>query len=158
MEKIEELKKEYAKLQKKYSLPSFEELNQDFGIEKATEFEGELLIREIRRYINDTISNYMRLIENLINPINVPVFVFTMIKALNQEDKKVLSEIYKKMGEIQITLVGVDLVYSEKNEAEFIKNSFLVWQEIKKDLIKIIEKIKSIKENKPVNHDKNYFG
>jgi adenylylsulfate kinase-like enzyme len=158
MENIQELKKEYAKLQKKYSLPSFEELNQDFGIERASEFEGELLIREIRRYINDTLSNYMRLIENLINPMNVPVFIFTMIKFLEQEDKKTLSGIYKKLGQIQINLIGVDLIYSEKNESEFIKDSFEVWQIVKKDLFKIIEKIKLSKENKPADNDKNYFG
>jgi hypothetical protein len=158
MENLEELKKKYVKLKEKYSLPSFEDLNQDFGIEKASEFEGELLIREIRRYVNDVISNYMRLIENLINPINVPVFVFTMIRALDESDKKVLSGAYKKLGQIQINLLSVDLVYSEKKEAEFIKDSFNVWQDVKKDLLKITEKIKSSKENKPTNNEKNYFG
>ena len=44
------LKKDYAKLQKKYSLPSFENMNQDFSIEKAAELETDYLIREIRKF------------------------------------------------------------------------------------------------------------
>ncbi len=155
---LETLKKNYAELQKKHALPSFEEMNQDFGIDKACDFEGELLIREIRRFITDKISNYMRLIENLINPVNVPIFVFSMVKMLDKDDKEALSEMYKKLGEVEINLIAVDLVYSEENEAKFIKDSFKVWQIIKKDLLKIIGKVKSAKEIKPKNNDKNYFG
>jgi hypothetical protein len=155
---LEELKEKYFELQKKYSLPEFDGMNKDFGIEKAAEFEGELLIREIRRFIGDRIANYMRLVENLINPVNVPIFVFSMVKVLDEEDKKALSEIYKKLGELEISLVGIDLDFSEEKEAKFIKESFEVWQIIKKDLVKIIEKVKSSKDSKPKKNDKNYFG
>ena len=81
---LKELKEEYSKLQEKHSLPSFSEMNEDFGIEKASEQEFDLLIREIRKFISDKISNYMRLVENLINSVNVPIFVFSMIKALGE--------------------------------------------------------------------------
>ena len=32
------------------------------------------------------------------------------------------------------------------------------YKDIKKDLFKIVEKVKSNKEKKPKNNDKNYFG
>lgn len=155
---LEGLKEEYSKLQKKYSLPSFEEMNEDFSIEKAVEFEGEILIREIRRFLGDKIANYMRLVENLINPVNVPIFVFSIVKSLDQEDKEALSEIYKKFGEVEISLIETDLVYSEESEAKFIKDFFKLWQVIKKDLIKIIKKAKLSSDNNLENNDKNYFG
>ncbi len=155
---LEEFKEKYSKLQKKYSLPTFDEMNKDFVIEKATDFEGEFLIREIRRFVGDKIANYMRLVENLMNPVNVPIFVFSMVKALNEEDKKALSEMYKKFGEIEVNLIGIDLVYSEEKEAEFVNESFKIWQIIKKDLLRIINKVQSSEEKKPKNNDKNYFG
>lgn len=158
MEDLENLKKEYAKIEKKHSLPSFKEMNEDFGIEKACEHEFDLLIREVRRFIGDKIANYMRLVENLINPVNVPIFVFSMIKALDEKDKNALSEIYKRFGEIEVNLIATDLVYSEEKEAEFIKKTFKTWQVIKKDLTKIFNKIKSTRESKPIDNDKNYFG
>jgi len=133
-------------------------MNEDFGIDKAENFEGKLLIRDIRRFIGDKVANYMRLVENLINPVNVPIFVFSMIKVLDDKDRDALSEIYKKFGEIELNLIELDLIYSEEKEAKFIKDSFKLWQVIKKDLAKIIEKVKSSKEKKPKNNDKNYFG
>jgi hypothetical protein len=155
---LEELKKEYSILQKKYSLPSFQNLNEDFGIEKACEGEFDLLLREIRRYLWDKVASYMRLVENLINPVNVPIFIFSIVKSLNDRDKKALNEIYKKMGEIEIDLIEIDLIYSEEKEAKFIKECFDVWQVIKKDLVEIVGKVKSSSEEGPKNNDKNYFG
>ena len=46
---LKKLKEEYKKIQKKYDLPSFEELNSDFSIEKAADTETEYLIREINQ-------------------------------------------------------------------------------------------------------------
>ena len=155
---LDELKKEYSNLQKKYSLPSFEEMNEDFSIEKATEFEGSLLLREIRRYIVDKISNYMRVVENLINPVNVPMFVFSMVKSFDEKDRDALSEMYKKFSEFEIDLIEVDLVYSEEREARFVNDSFKFWQIVKKDLVKIVGKAKNTEETKPKNNEKNYFG
>ena len=46
---LEELKKKYEKLQKQYSLPSFEKLNEEFDIEKIAENETDFLLREVRK-------------------------------------------------------------------------------------------------------------
>src|SRR3989339_789938 len=63
---IENLKKSYKKIKEKYSLPDFNELNKEFSIEKISEIETDFLIREIRRYISEKFSNYLRLIELLL--------------------------------------------------------------------------------------------
>ena len=44
---LDELKKVYLEIQKKYSLPDFDKLNEDFNIEKLADVETEYLIREI---------------------------------------------------------------------------------------------------------------
>jgi len=68
---LENLKKKYKIFQEKYFLPKFEELNDDFSIEKLADNETDFLLKEIRRFISEKFSNYLRLIESLI-----PRFLF----------------------------------------------------------------------------------
>lgn len=155
---LEQLKKEYEKLQKKEKLPNFNEMNEEFSIEKIAETETDMLIREIRRMIGDKCANYMRFIESLLNPVNAPIFVFQILKIISQEDKKNLSEVYKKLMQNEIKLIERDLDYNEQKEAEFVKESFSMWQGIKKDIIPIFEKIEKDKVIKPEDNNKGYFG
>ena len=155
---LEVLKKEYEKLQKKQKLPSFEEMNEDFYIEKIAENETDMLIREVRRMVGDRLANYMRLIENLLNPVNVPMFVFTILRMIGPEEKKKLSEIYKKLVQNEIKFVERDLEFDEDKEAEFIRDSYKLWQEIKKELAEIFEKVEKHQDNKTEENNKGYFG
>ena len=155
---LEKLKKDYEIIQKKHSLPDFEKLNEDFCIEKAVEFETEILIREVRKFVGDKIINYMRFIENFINPVNAPMFVFSIIKILDAEEKKKLSEIYKELMKKEIKFIELDLEFDEEKEAEFIKDSYEFWQGIKKDLLEIMRKINSRWDDKSEVNSKGYFG
>ena len=155
--KLKELKKEYSKIQKKYGLPDFDKLNEDFKIEKVAETETDFLVREIRESLGETLENFLRLIEIILNPVNVPMFLFPIIKSLNTEEKNKLSEIYKKLSKLEIEAMKL-IDYSEKKEAEFIKNSYKLWQEIKKDFVKIIESIENKLDVKVEKTEKGYFG
>lgn len=157
-ESLEKLKKDYIKIQKKHHLPSFEKLNEDFQIEKIAEIETEILIREIRRFMAEKFSNYLRFVETILNPVNAPMFVFSVIKTINLEEKNKLTEIYKKLAKIEVRLVEVDIEFSEEKEAEFINESCRVWQEIKKDLLNLVNIIKKNWDNKFEMNDKGYFG
>ena len=156
--KLEKLKKDYEVIRNKYGLPSFEELNEDFQIEKAAEVETDILIREVRRFIADKLAGYMRFIETLLNPVNAPMFVFSIIKTLGMEEKKKDSEIYKKLTKNEIKLIRLDTEYSEEKEAEFIKSSYELWQEIKIVFLSILDKIDQNWDNKIEEKNKGYFG
>lgn len=156
--KLEKLKKDYAVLQKKHRLPNFESLNQDFHIERVASVETDILIREIRKLIGEKLVNYIRFVENLINPINVPMFIFSVVKILDSEDKKKLSEIYKLLVEKELQFIETDLEFFEKREAEFINDSYSLWQNIKKDLISILDKVKDKSEKNSGINSKSYFG
>lgn len=155
---LEKLKKEYEKIQNKYGLPSFKELNQDFGIEKIAVDETEILIREVRKFVGDKMLSYMRFIENLLNPVNVPMFVFSIVKSLDQEDKKKLSETYSELTKNEIKLIELDLEFNEDKEADFVKDSYKLWQNTKKDMVKILEKVDSNQEKKSESNGKGYYG
>lgn len=156
---IEKVKEKYAEYQKKYSLPEFSELNKEFGIEKS-EVETEFFLKEIVKGIADKFQNYLRFLENLINPANSSMFAFSLVKVIDNGNRQKLSEAYRKISEFEIKLIKLDLKSSEISEAEFIKSSYKLWTEIREDLFEIINKaeenfskIQNTEEGK-----RNYFG
>jgi hypothetical protein len=152
------LKKDYKEIQEKYNLPSFEELNEDFQIEKTAEVETEHLIREVRKFMADKFSNYLRFTEAILHPVNAPMFVFSIIKSLGVEEKNKLTEVYKKLTKNEVRLIELDVKFSEEKEAEFIKRSYKIWQEVKEDLSEILGRIKDNWDNKFEVNGKSYFG
>lgn len=154
---LEELKESYLVIKEKYSLPSFEELNNDFNIEKISENETEILVREVRKYIADKLSTYLRFIEGLLHPVNAPMFVFSVVKTLNEKDKEKLTEIYKKLAKREVELLELDISFEEEKEAKFIRETYVEWQEIKGDLLSIVGSIKSNWDNKVERNGAGYF-
>ena len=157
-ESLEKLKKDYSVIKKKYDLPSFEELNEDFNIEKISEIETDFLLREVRKFMADKFSNYLRFVEIILNPINAPMFIFSIIKSISNEEKNNLKEIYKKLAKIEVKVIELDISYKEEKEVEFIKESYKIWQEIKKDIALIISAVKKNWDNKFEVNGKSYFG
>ena len=155
---LQELKENYKEIQEKYNLPAFERLNEDFHIEKIAENETELLIREVRKFMADRLFNYLRFIESFLNPVNVPMFVFSVIKIITPKEKEKLTEIYKKLAKMEVDLIELDIQFSEQKEAQFIKESYKIWQDIKEDMLKIVEVIKNNWDNKNETNSKGYFG
>ncbi len=136
------LKERYAEIQKKHNLPSFEELNKEFGIEKTEIDKFDILIREIRRYVADKLLNYLRFIETVLNPSNASMFIFSFIKTLGQDEKDKMTDIYKKLAKIELDLIELDIEFNEEKEAEFIKKGHLNWKEISKDLMKVMSRVR----------------
>lgn len=155
---LENLKKDYKKIQKKYNLPEFEKLNEDFNIEKSAEAETDYLIREVRRLIAEKFSNYLRFVETLLNPVNAPMSIFSIVKTLGTEEKNKLTEIYKKLLRNEIDHLELEISFSEKKEAKFIKESYKMWLGIQKDFVEVIKAIKKNWDNKLEKNNKGYFG
>ncbi len=158
-EKKDSLKEKYNELKEKYSLPEFTDLNKEFGIEKLDE-DAEFLLREVIHNIADKIQNYMRFLENIVNPSSASMFIFSLVKILDNGKRKTLSEIYTKMSEFEIKLIKLDLKSDESSEAEFIKDSFKLWNEIKEELYEVIDYAeKNFNSNSEVSVKKSgYFG
>ena len=155
---LKNLKKDYLKIQQKYGLMDFDELNREFGIEKLSEFETDFLVREIRRFISDKILNYLQFIEAIIHPVNSPIFVFAIIRAMNERDKEKLTEVYKKLAKYEVEFVQLDLEFDEKKEAKFIKEAYKFWKEISKEIDSVIGSVLKNWDNKFEANNKSYFG
>ncbi len=148
---LESVKKNYLPLMKKYKLPSFDELNKEFEIEKVQEHETDYLLREIRKAVSEKMSAFLRFFETVLNPVMAPVFVIAALKNLENGEKERIKEIYEAMVGVEIGTIELDIIYDEKKEAEFIIKAAKKWKSIKPDILevmKIIEKSHSIREKK----------
>lgn len=154
---LDNLKKDFELLRKKYELPEFEKLNQDFSIEKIAQYETEFILREVKRFMTDKFTNYLKSVEAMLQPSNAPMFIFSIVKTLNEEQRKNLSEIYKKLAEIQVDLFELDIEFDEKKDAEFIKSSFNEWNKMKEDLLDFIKYVKNNWNNKNSLGNRSYF-
>ena len=155
---LETFKKDYAVLKEKYSLPSFQELNQEFEIEDLSETETDFLLRLIRKSLSEKTAFFSKFIEVIINPgEGGSLFAFSMAKSLAQEDRKALSEIYEKISKLQLESIKRDIAYSEKEEAIFIKKIYSFWEEAKKTLLRTLEIIDSNWDNGSKKSEKSYF-
>jgi len=153
---LDELKQEYGKFKDKWGLPEFNELNKFFDVEEI-DVETDFLLRKIRRIVSDRISGYLRFIEVILNPSNAPMFIFKLIKKIEEEDKKKLTEIYNILGEFELEIVKLDLDYNETKEAEFIKKVYKILSEdISKKLLIIVDKMSNGGEIKKERG--SYFG
>ena len=154
---LDELKKQYEPLRKKYKLPSFNELNEDFDIEKSQEKETNFLLREIRREVTDKVAAFLRFFELFLNPQAAPLFVLGMLKNLTLHEKEIIGALYKELVALEIEAVNLDIRYDEKNEAKFIKNTFMKWQKLKPELEKVGVALRKIQTKEPKGK-RSYFG
>jgi hypothetical protein len=155
---LNDLKEEYKRFQIKYDLPSFEELNDIFQIEKLAETETDFLMKEMRKLVAERLFNYLRFLESLLNPANVPMFVYSIIKTFDTQDKEKITKVYKKLAKREVELIGLDLSSTEEKEVRFIKDSYNLWQDIKEDILSVVEVIKKNWDVKSEVGKKDYFG
>lgn len=157
MEKLHKLKAQYESLRKKYKLPEFSKLNEDFEIEKIQEHETDFLLREIRRTIVEKIAAVLKFLEIIVNPNEAsPAFVFAMLKEMKPDMKKGIERMYKELSSIEISSITLDLDYGEKNEARFIKEQCKNWEKTKKELKAMIKNLDSMWKGE--KEKKSYFG
>lgn len=155
---LEKLKKEFEVFKKKYSLPSFYELNKHFDIEEV-EVESDFLLRKIRRIISERIGAYSRFVDIILNPSSAPVFFFKVLKRLDKSDKEILAEIYETLGNFEIELLSLDLDYSEEREADFIKKSYEIFNNnVRIKFLEIVKKLNNKSESSHKESNGSYYG
>ncbi len=153
---LKELKKNYSILAKKYKLPSFENLNENFEIDKIDR-ETETPLRLIRKVMMEKLVNSMGFLDLLLNPVNAPRMYVSYSRSLSIEDRKVIDEIYSILGDVSLSSLELEIDSSEKKEAEIIKRICSAWESVKPKFRKIMTNMK--KPNKVIaKKDKTYFG
>jgi hypothetical protein len=155
---LRKLKQEYELLKVKYNFPEFKYMNDNFEIENIDSSETELFIKQIRKHMTEKIFYILRTLETFINPQNAPLFIFNIIKLFSEADKESIQELYKKLGKYEIEAFGLEAVYDEKKEAEFVRKLAEDWKEISSDLNKLYVSMKANHDKDGKKSSKSYFG
>jgi len=152
------LKEAYSTFKSKYDLPEFYELNKVFDIEDI-DVDTDFLLRRVRRIIAERITGYSRFVDILLNPSNAPVFFFKLLKKLDSSDKELLSKMYELLGNVEIEILSLDLDYSEKNEADFIKKIYELFEaEVRLNFLSIVKKLGTSEDILKKDTNRSYFG
>lgn len=155
---LERIKKQYEPLKKKYKLPEFSKLNEEFEIEKIQEKETDFLLREIRRAISDKIAAFLRFFELFLNPQAAPIFVLTSLKNFTVKEKEAIENIYKELVKLELVSVSLDISYKESKEGQFILEALKKWQEMKPEIQEIADSIVKFQGKVGEKKGKSYFG
>jgi hypothetical protein len=154
---LHDVKKKYEPLMKKYKLPSFSELNEEFEIEKIQDHETDFILREVRKSVGEKVGAFLRFLETILNPVVAPVFVLNSLKNLSNQDRDLIKKNYEVLVELEIKAISLDVEYDEKSEADFISKAYKKWQEIKPDIKDIIDSLRKAQETKE-DKRKSYLG
>lgn len=155
---LDEAKKSYENVRESYGLPGWKNLEEDFDVSKAFSSEGGLILREIRRKMNEKIASYLHLFETFINPQSSPMFIMNVLKNLEEKEWENVRRIYKELAKIQFKQILVDTIYSEEKEAGLIKEVFEIWEKEKKGIVQIVETLGKKYEENTSEKKKTYFG
>ncbi len=153
---LKDFKNLYSELGKKYDLPSFKELNENFEIEKI-ERHSETLLRAIRKVMMEKILSSLGFVEMLLNPMNAPRMYLSYIRSIGQEDRECIDKIYSSFSEVSVLALDAEIDYSEKTEAELIKKILVTWKKAQPEFRKILTKMK-IPSNSKAKKERSYFG
>ena len=110
-----DFKNDYLKLQKKHSLPSFEDMSDGFDIGKIKRDSGNFL-RDIRRVMVEKVAHYLRLMEIIINPSQASPTFLLLLKEITSADKKVLDSVFSSFMEIELSSYKFDFVSNYNDE------------------------------------------
>ncbi|MFH0868318.1 MAG: hypothetical protein V1831_03315 [Candidatus Woesearchaeota archaeon] len=148
---------EYDKLCKKYKLPKFSEVDQEFEI---SSLENErFLIRNTLRKISEKLETYGDAIGNLVHPDGSSLSSMYEIRFFSEDEKDDMYKLFKKLVKANRNIAEVVLSADEKKEAEFLNSFFNEWLGIKKELLAYLSKMKECwgKES-TIKDDLGYFG
>ena len=154
---VNEIEKGYDNLSKKYKLPKFKEIDNEFEI-SALDNE-KFLIKNILRKISEKLEFYIEIIGNLVHPDGSSISTMYEIRFFSEEEKNDMYKMFKNLMKIDRNITEIVLRNDEKEQIDFFNKFFNDWQNMKRELLKYIEKMKdSWEKQSTIDEDIGYFG
>ena len=152
-----EIEKEYSNLSKKYKLPKFKAIDDEFEISSLDN--EKFLIKNILRSISEKLEFYIEFISNLVHPDGSSISSMYEIRSFSEDEKNGMYTLFKRLMKIDRNIVEIILRNDEKEQADFLNKFFSDWLDTKKELLKYIKKMKdSWEKQSTIEEDIGYFG
>ncbi len=148
---------EYKKLQKKYTLPKYQELNKHFELDYIED--PFFLLRSIRRRIHEKVVFFAKLFEKVIFPNQGIMIEMYESKFFTDKEKEDLLKTYEELLELDRKALALNISSTNVKEAEYIRTTFKRWPVLIKKSSFIIQKLdNSWKQEKSSLAKNHYFG
>ncbi|MFH0978088.1 MAG: hypothetical protein V1837_02180 [Candidatus Woesearchaeota archaeon] len=152
----EKFREQFLTVGKKFGLPQFEELNREFDIDHIEECAFPL--RQIRIHISEYLEFYAKTIEDVLHP-EPSISSLYELKNLSDKEKETLFIIYKELMKTLRYSLETGLKNTEADDARFIKETLAKWQQTKKTLLTLAQKLKESWDKEYINkEDLGYLG
>ena len=155
--KINELQALYERYEKKYSLPSFDDIGEFFEIDRIDE-EPQFFLRTVRKILMEKVIEMIRMFEFLMNPSIAPPFFLQFVKKMSIDEHGNIDKLYKRFIHLELNGIDLDMGYNEKNEAEHILSVFNSWKENLFHMREIIALMRRNFDEVISKKEKSYFG
>lgn len=135
------IKDAYEKLRKKYDLPEFNKINSEFEI--STIEHEEFLLSNIRKKIKERLAFFIDALEPTVQPTEAIANIYEL-RQLSEDERNAAMEIYKKLMYWIRAATEMMACADERRDAEFIKELFRQWPEMKRELINVFSRLKEV--------------
>jgi len=154
---IKETEKQYNELRKRFKLPEFKEIDNEFEI---TDFEEtNFLLRAIIRRIVEKLDFYCSMLEEILQPDTSNLYAMHETRFFDEDEKKRMYDLYCKLMIVNRHSIELLLGRNEKDEANFINAFFDEWKDVRKELLEFVNKMKlSWETDMEIKEDVGYLG
>src|SRR3989338_7096645 len=148
--------KAYVALQKKYDLPSFEELDRYFDLDSFDDKKN--ILRAVLHKLIGTLEVYAEVLSSLIQP-DTSISVLYESKLFEEHEHAHISQLYKRIMSLHRGSYRVLVLYDDKAAAEYIRSTFSTWKEIATSLHVILTQLEvGWQKDDPAADDIRYMG
>lgn len=150
------IQEQYEKLAKKYSLPDYSKLDNDFEI--STLDSDDFLLREVRRKIFDKFDKFAKILETILQPDAI-ISDMQECHAFNDSQKTKIYEMFKKLMYFKHLSTETAIEETDELSAEFISGAFDEWQKMKPELKETLKVLRECwKKDTSIHEVLNYMG
>ena len=139
-----------------HKLPRFDDINNEFEIVLIKN--KKLLLRQVRRRMNEKVIFFCRIAEDLIYPTHQHIINSTEINNFSEKEKKDIKILYKTLIKFDRESLALDVNPSNEGDAEFINKLFNFWSDIKKSMSKIVKSMRESWDKETTIEKNDYFG
>ncbi len=148
--------KAYAALQKKYDLPSYEELDRYFDLDSLDDKKN--ILRAVLHKIVGTLEVYGEVLSSLIQP-DTSISVLYESKLFEEHEHAHISQLYKRIMSLHRGAYRVLVLYDDKAASEYIRSTFPVWKEVATSLHVILTQLEvGWQKDEPAADTLGYMG
>ena len=135
-----ELKEEYEKVCKKYSLPSFKLIDGEFEIRALELNRSGIFIKAVLRMMTNKLNLFMNYLEPIISTPPQNIHALIEMRNFSESERSEIFEFYKEVSVLLHENISAELK-SEKEIAQQIKKIWKIWPNIKKKEVVFLDKI-----------------